>query len=222
MACILQTGSDRSSIIGGEQNQIYSASNSLCLGGNNNLVDGRGGSESISSSVAIGRNNLITHNNTIILSGRVDSVSSSYDDEIVLDAASYRTSNQERMVCFQKIYQPGFSYSGHLQSTPIAIQQTAGVHVEMWYSPTQGGLNTSASPGFTEAHYIVWKKPDSSFHESLDIQQKPQNLNGVTINLSLLSEKIYLSVSTPSSTNEWLCRFKITYLFDLVNDYLEP
>jgi hypothetical protein len=149
-------------------------------------------------------------------------VSSSYDDELIFDAESYRISNQERMVCFEKLYASGFSYSGHLHSTAIPVQKTACVHIEMWYSPTDDSLNESSSPGFVEAHYIVWRKPDSSFIESLDIQQKPPNPNGVTINLSLLSEKIYLTTSTGSSSNDWLCKFKITFLFDIINDYIKP
>ena len=217
---ILQTGSPQSIILGGVLNQVYSSPNSAIIGGDTNIIDGRG--VSISSNILIGQNNNCTHSNCIILSGNASTVNSSSNDELIFDANSYRISDQERMVCFQKIYQSGFSYSGHLHSTPVPVQKTAGVHIEMWYSPTEDGPNTSASPGYTEAHYIVWKKPDSSFHESLDIQQKPLNPNGVTINLSLLSQKIYLTTLTPSSSNDWLCRFKITYLFDIVNDFIKP
>jgi len=217
----LQTGSPQSVILGGQLNQIYSSPSSGIFGGNSNVIDGR--DNSITTNILIGQNNNCTHSNCIILSGSASTVNSSSNDELIFDANSYRISDQERMVCFQKIYAPGFSYSTHLHSTTIPVQKTAGVHIEMWYTPTDDGLDTSFSPGFTEAYYIVWRKPDSSFYESLNIEQKPPNpTNGVTINLSLLSEKIYLTTITPSSSNDWLCRFKITYLFDITNDFIKP
>jgi hypothetical protein len=221
LSCILQTGSDRSAIISGEQNQIYSASNSVCLGGNNNIVDGRDNGP-ISSSFAIGRNNTITHNGAIVLSGRVDSVNSSYDNELIFDAESYRTSNQKRTVSFEKLYAGGFNFSNHLNSTDIPIQRTAGVLVKLWYTPARDGLDSSSLPGYIEERYIAFRKPDGSFIESDDIQERPVNPNGVKIAVSILSKKLWLTVTTPSSSNEWLCRFEIDFLYDIIEDFLEP
>jgi len=221
LSCILQTGCDRSAIVSGEQNQIYSASNSVCLGGNDNIVDGRG-TGSISSSFAIGRNNTISHSNTIVLSGRVNSVNSSYNDEIVLDANSIRTNDQKRTVNFSKLYAPGLNISNHLNGTDIPIQKTASVFIKLWYAPSQDGSNTSSLPGFIEEKFIAWRKPDGSFLESDSIQEWPANIDGVKIAVSILSNKLWLTTTTPNSTNEWLCKFEIDYFYDIINDYLEP
>ena len=221
LTCILQTGSDRSSILSGEQNQIYSASNSMVLAGNNNVIDGRG-TGSISSSIVIGRNITCTHNGCIILSGRTSSINSSYDNELIFDASSYRTSNQKRTVSFEKLYEAGFNFSNHLNSTDIPIQRTAGVFIRMWYSPARNGPNTSSLPGYIEERYITWRKPNGDFIESDSIQEYPTNSLGVKIAVSILSNKLWLKTTTPISSNDWLCRFEIDYLYDIIDDYLEP
>jgi exonuclease VII small subunit len=220
LACLLSTNSARSAILGGQLNQIYTSPNSATLGGNNNIIDGRGGA--ITSSILIGRNNNCTHSNCIILSGNTSTTNSSYDDELTMDAASYRISNQKRTITFEKLFAPGFNFSSHLNATVIPIQRTAGVYIRMWYTPARNGLDTSFGPGYIEDRYIAWRRPDTSFLESDDVQERPPDPNGVKISVSILSEKLWLTTTTPSSTNDWLCRFEIDYLYDIIDDYLKP